>query len=144
MKKWLALLMFCLALGLVAAGCGSDDDDDGDSANTAEAPPADTSTTEQPPAEKKGAAAGGTVPVKIVSGNLFKPMDVTVKAGQTVKWTNDDSVPHTVTKASGPGARFDSGTMNGGAVFSRKFDKPGNVGYVCTIHPGQSGTVTVE
>ena len=29
MRKWLALLIACLALGLVVAGCGGDDDDDG-------------------------------------------------------------------------------------------------------------------
>ena len=35
MTKWLALLISCLALGLVGVGCGDDDDDSGgDSAET--------------------------------------------------------------------------------------------------------------
>ena len=29
MKKWLALILACLALGVVIAGCGGDDDDSG-------------------------------------------------------------------------------------------------------------------
>ena len=67
-----------------------------------------------------------------------------VKAGGTITWTNEDSFAHTVTKGSGPGAKFDSGTVDGGGTFKHKFDTAGKIDYVCTIHPNQTGTITVE
>ncbi len=137
MNKWIALLLCVLAVGLVAAGCGGDDDEgEGGSAQTAEEP-ADTS------GGTGGAAAGGTVRVGMREIE-YVPKDVKVKAGGTVRWTNSDSVTHTVTKEGGPGPKFDSGNMAVGATFEQKFDTPGKVDYVCTIHPNQTGTVTVE
>ena len=140
MKKLLALLILCLALTLAA--CGGDDDDDGGGSSGG------TATTEQTDTGSGdsggGAAAGETVEVDIPSIS-FDPADVTVKAGTTVKWTNTDDLPHTVTKDGGPGADFDSGNLNpGGGEFEQTFDEPGKVDYVCTIHPGQAGSVTVE
>lgn len=132
MKKWSALLLSCIVAGLVSAGCGSDDENDNGSAQTAEKP------AEQP-AEKPS----GTVAVSM-KNTLFVPMDVKVKAGGTIRWTNDDSFAHTVTKTSGPGPRFDSGTVNGGGTFERKFDQAGTLDYVCKIHPNQTGSITVE
>ncbi len=74
----------------------------------------------------------------------YVPKDVTVKKGGTVTWTNSDTVAHTVTKESGPGAEFDSGNLDVDATFEQKFTAPGKVNYVCTIHPNQTGTVTVK
>jgi plastocyanin len=74
----------------------------------------------------------------------FEPADITVKAGTTVTWTNSDDIPHTVTKEGGPGAEFDSGDLDPGSTFEQTFDAAGKVDYVCTIHPGQAGTVTVK
>ncbi len=132
MKKWFAALMSCLALGLVA-GCGSDDKKDSGSAKT----------TEQPAGKPASPGGGGAVAVSM-KNTQFVPMEVTVKRGGTITWTNNDSFPHTVTKESGPGARFDSGTVDGAGTFKQKFDKAGTIDYVCTIHPNQTGTITVE
>jgi len=74
----------------------------------------------------------------------YVPKEVTVKKGGTVTWTNSDSVTHTVTKEGGPGAEFDSGNMEVDDTFEQKFDMPGTIDYVCTIHPNQTGTITVE
>ena len=137
MKKLLALLIACLALTLAACG-GDDEDDDGGSSGGA-------TTTEQTdtgaaPADK----AAEIVEVDIPSIS-FDPENVTVKAGTTVKWTNSDDLPHTVTKTDGPGADFDSGNMEaGGAEFEHTFEEKGKFDYVCQIHPDQAGTVTVE
>ena len=137
MKKWIALLALCLALG--TAGCGSDDDEDaGDGAETTEQP---ADTTEQ---QATGRAKSPRVVSVSMKDTLFVPMDVKVAVGGTVKWKNDDPFAHTVTKESGPGPRFDSGTVNGGGTFEQKFDKAGNIDYVCTIHPSQTGSITVE
>jgi plastocyanin len=67
---------------------------------------------------------------------------VTVKAGDKVTWTNKDSVGHDVT-----GDNFksgDSGGLQNGDTFSHTFDKKGKFDYVCTVHPGMTGSVTVK
>lgn len=133
MNKWFAVLVPCLVLGLVAAGCGSSSKKD---------------TGSKPaPAEKPagGSAGGGGPTVAVTMKNIqFMPKNVTVKAGGTIKWTNNDQVTHTVTKTSGPGAQFDSGNVNQGATFEQKFDTAGTIKYTCTIHPTQTGAVTVK
>jgi plastocyanin len=136
MRRRFAIPTLCLALtaGFPLAGCGGDDNNDsgGDSTST----PAATTT-----GGGGGGGGGGTVDVSI-KDIKFAPHDVTVKVGQTVHWTNDDPVPHTVTATSG--AKFDSGTVNGGGTFDFKATKAGTIKYVCTIHPGQDGTITVQ
>lgn len=140
MTRRLSLLLSCLALGIAGAGCGGDDEDeDGGSATTTEQP-ADTGAGT---GKTTGGAAAATVAVGM-KDIRFVPEDVKVKAGGTVRWTNSDSAPHTVTKQRGPGAEFDSGNMEVGAKFEQKFSRRGKVDYVCTIHPNQTGTVTVE
>ena len=139
MKKLLVLLTACLALGLTFAACGGDDDDDDGGGS------ASTTTTEQTDTGGGGATkpSGGseTVDMKDIQ---FVPKNVTVKAGTTITWTNSDQVAHTVTKEGGPGADFDSGNVDPGGTFEQTFDEPGKVDYVCTIHPGQAGTITVK
>jgi plastocyanin len=136
MKKLLVLLIACLALSLAACG-GDDEDDGGDSGNGG----ADV-TTQQPDPDA-GGEQGGAASVDIPSIS-FDPSELTVKAGTTVTWTNSDDIPHTVTKDGGPGADFDSGDLDPGATFEQTFDEKGTVDYVCTIHPGQAGSITVE
>lgn len=132
MKKLLALLIACLALTVTACG---DDDDDGGGSSTGSTPT--TEQTKTDPAEDK--MGGGAESVSIVD-NDYEPKDVTVAAGTTVTWTNDGDAPHTVT-AEGD---FDSGTIDPGGTFEQKLETAGEIKYVCTIHPGQEGSITVE
>lgn len=147
MKTWLALLCACLALGLVAVGCGDDDDDDSSADTAAQEQPADTATDKtEKEAEDGGAAAPKTVEVSM-KDIAFDPADVTVPKGGKVVWTNDESVGHDVTKDSGPGPDFSSGDPGGlaqGATFEQRFTAAGEVKYVCTVHSEMEGTVTVE
>lgn len=85
-----------------------------------------------------GAEATNKVGMKDIK---FVPADITVKAGDTVTWTNDESVPHDV-KAE-KGADFASETFGEGKTFSYKTTKAGTIDYVCTLHPGMDGTITV-
>jgi photosystem II stability/assembly factor-like uncharacterized protein len=71
----------------------------------------------------------------------FDPADLTVNPGDTVRWTNYDSVPHTSTSDSGI---WDSGALNNGDSYSRAFPDLGNFPYHCTIHPTMTASVTVE
>jgi len=70
----------------------------------------------------------------------FRPPTITIAAGGTIEWTNDDGGPHTVTAAD---STFDSGIVNGGGQFSQDFAEPGNYAYFCAIHPEMRGTVIV-
>jgi len=141
MKKLLLLLIACLALTLAA--CGGDDDDDGggDSAATTE----QTDTGAAPPADDTGGKDAGAKAVTIdIPSISFDPAEITVKAGTTVTWTNSDDLPHTVTKDGGPGGEFDSGDIEPGGEYELTVDVPGTLDYICTIHPGQAGSITVE
>ena len=132
MTKLLALILACLALGLVAAGCGGDDDGGGGSGAQAPARP------RSPPS---GGGGGAQVGMKNIQ---FNPKDITVKAGETITFTNDESIPHDVHKTSGPGDDFasgDTGGMQQGDTFELTLDKPGKYEYVCNVHaPGMAGT----
>ena len=131
MTKLVALMLACLTLGVAA--CGGDDDDGG-GGNGA------TSTKEKP-------AAGGGAEVSL-ENIQFNPKDITVKAGETITFTNKESVPHDVHKQSGPGGDFASGPDGGmqqGDTFKLTLDKPGTYNYVCHVHaPGMAGTITVK
>ncbi|MEK6229028.1 MAG: plastocyanin/azurin family copper-binding protein [Actinomycetota bacterium] len=132
-------LVACLALGAFGAGCGGDDEESSGS-NPAPA--------EEPADSGGGAAESGGKAVKAVKVDMkdttFVPMDATVAKGGTITWTNSDGFAHTVTKDSGPGADFDSGNVDGGATFKQKFAAAGKIDYLCEIHPGQTGTITVK
>ena len=144
MKRLLVLLIACMALALVVAGCGGDDDDDsgngGGGGNTEQ--PADTGGG----GGSGGGGGGGGAEVSM-KNIQFNPSDVTIKAGETVTWTNDEGVPHDVDETNGPGAQFNSGPQGGmmeGDTFEHTFDQPGTYEYVCRVHaPGMAGTIKV-
>ena len=128
-------LLACLALaaGGSIAGCGSKDDK---SSGSSSPPPA----AAPPPAAS--AKESGDV-VKVTMMNIkFVPEAITAKVGQRIVWKNTDGqVPHTVTATDG--ATFDSGKLDAGATFEYTPTKAGKIDYVCTIHQGQTGTITV-
>lgn len=86
-------------------------------------------------------AAPIDAPTVTIANLAFDPAQITIQPGATVVWTNDDSVPHTVTANDGA---FDSGIFDPGANFSWTFDQPGSFAYACQLHPQMQGTVTVE
>lgn len=75
-----------------------------------------------------------------IAGFAYSPRQVTVRVGDTVTWTNNDSAPHTVTAND---ASFDSGTLGQGGVYSRTFGVTGVFSYFCAIHPSMTGSVRV-
>ena len=72
----------------------------------------------------------------------FGPATITVPAGATVTWTNNDDVPHVVT--SDDGKMFKSKALDTDDRFSFTFTKPGTYNYYCSIHPKMTGKVIVE
>jgi plastocyanin len=78
-----------------------------------------------------------------IQASAFSPNCIKVAAGNTVTFTNRDSIIHTVT-AEGAPADYDSGHLNPGQIFQHAFSTLGNSTYVCQIHPGMKGTVIVQ
>jgi plastocyanin len=93
-----------------------------------------------PPATPAASPVAGAASVRIA--NLaFDPPTITVPAGSTVTWSNDDVTPHTVTAVDG---QFDSGIFDPGANFSWTFRESGTFAYQCLLHPNMQGRVVVE
>ena len=85
------------------------------------------------------ASTGGA---KISIANFaFAPATLTVAAGETVTWVNNDGAPHGL--AYKDGAKGVDPLLPG-ASFSRTFDKPGTYDYNCSVHPYMSGRVVVR
>jgi plastocyanin len=64
-----------------------------------------------------------------------------VKVGSTVRWVNQDSVPHRIVFAD---KSISSVLLAASQSASQKFDQPGVFDYICSIHPDMQGTVIVE
>jgi len=75
---------------------------------------------------------------------LFSPASISVTAGTTIKWTNKDGVPHTVTSNAGSAEIFNSGSLTNGATFTWKFNTAGTFNYHCALHAGMNATVVVN
>lgn len=71
----------------------------------------------------------------------FEPREETVRVGQRVEWRNDEDAPHNVLAIAG--ARFRSETLGRDDTFSFTPDRAGAIRYVCTLHPGMTGTLRV-
>ena len=87
------------------------------------------------------------------SDKPFNPSPLSVKAGDTVIWRNDDVEIHTVTSSGNSSSTFamtnknrelDSGPLNPRQTFEHTFEKPGNYNYFCMIHPSMTGEVVVD
>jgi plastocyanin len=72
----------------------------------------------------------------------FNPGTLTVPAGRTVTWQNNDGVTHTSTSDNGV---WDTGNIAGGTSKAVTFSTPGTYKYHCTIHgQSMSGTIIVQ
>lgn len=106
-------------------------------------------------------ALAATVDVSIPIGastnpaNGFSPKTITIKTGDTVKWTNNDNTIHTVTSGKdindpNKGKLFDSGLTGPtalttkGKTFEHTFTQAGTVPVFCQVHPGMVMTVVVQ
>jgi plastocyanin len=123
-----ALLVIALVAVVFLGACGGEDGTSSETSGT----PATTAT------ETKGAA----VAMKLIA---FKPETITVAAGDTVTWTQNDPGFHTVTSGTveqgtggvtaKPDGTFDSGQLATGKTFAFTFETPGTFTYFCNVHP---------
>ena len=108
---------FLAVLALAAIGCSSSG-----SGSAANASPVATTSVDLPKSYK------------------FAPAAITVTAGSTVTWTNDDNFTHSVRIEGGPPM-----VMKPGEKATFTFDKAGTFKYDCSFHPqNMQGRVVVE
>ena len=86
------------------------------------------------------AAAASPATVKI-DNFAFAPATLTVTAGTTVTWKNEDDSPHRIGDKNGT---FKSAVLDTDDTFSHTFTVPGEYAYICTIHPYMAGTIIVK
>lgn len=75
-----------------------------------------------------------------ISNFAFDPSVISVKAGDTITFTNNDGTNHTVTADDGS---FDK-PISAGQSVTITISKPGTVSYHCKIHTSMKGTINVN
>jgi plastocyanin len=85
------------------------------------------------------ANAATTVTVKVTSS--FSPKTVTITAGDTIKWVNNDNANHQIYADHG---QFVSPILKHGESWSFTFNAAGTYPYKDEIYPKQTGTVVVK
>ena len=86
-----------------------------------------------PPAPRRIAIA--------IEGMKFSPADVTARPGDTIVWTNNDVVAHTVTAKTGV---FDSKIIPPGGTFKYVAKRKGAFAYICSLHQPMTGDLKVR
>jgi plastocyanin len=97
------------------------------------------SAQEAEPAAAEAAAEASAVTIK---GFAFNPPEITVPAGGSVTWTNEDNAPHTATGLDRDALQ--SGAIAFGESYTQTFDTAGTYEYFCEFHPNMEGSIVVE
>ena len=83
------------------------------------------------------------------NGVFFNPSNVTVEAGTTATWINEDSVIHTATpgdwQTGTQNKKFETSIIEAGKVGKpiRMPYQEGKIPYYCQLHPFMTGTITI-
>lgn len=77
----------------------------------------------------------------IIKQMQFQPRTLTLKAGDTVEWKNEDIYIHTATADNGA---FNSGPIAPGKSWSTTITKVGTIAYHCTPHPDMTAKLIVQ
>ena len=86
--------------------------------------------------------AAATSPATVKIDNFaFTPATLTVTAGTTVTWKNEDDSPHRIGDKDGT---FKSAALDTDDTFTHTFAAPGEYPYICTIHPYMVGKIIVK
>lgn len=146
-----------MAVGAVSTlmlfgACGGSGD------RTSEVDTASSTSPQSSPSEDSAPATSGGSEVTLQTFR-FEPGEIEIEVGETVTWTNNDDILHTVTSGKGqkqgvpgvsenkdaqPDGLFDQQMDGVGATFEFTFEKSGTFNYFCSIHPGMTGKVIVE
>lgn len=92
-----------------------------------------------------GMSAQTTHMVPWFMGVSMAQTSITIDAGDTVTWTWDDALPHTVTTQAGAVETFTSAMLTGDSQeYSHTFSVIGDTPYACNVHPMMMGTITTQ
>ncbi len=75
-----------------------------------------------------------------IQGMKFTPAALSIKAGDSVTFTNMDGAPHTATSDSGA---FDTGRLGKGKSTMLTFSGKGDFPYHCAVHPSMKAMIRV-
>jgi plastocyanin len=94
------------------------------------------------------ASASSATPAKqerkvSISNFTFSPATLEVPAGTTLRWVNDDDVPHTVL-GSDKGSVIRSPALDTNDGYALVLREPGTYHYFCSLHPHMTGTIVVK
>lgn len=98
-------------------------------------------TPDASPAATPEVASNGEEVTVTIANIAFDPVEVDVAVGTTVRWINQDQVPHTATALDGT---FDTGTLQQGDEGRVTFDTPGAYEYRCSFHPSMTAVINVN
>ena len=94
------------------------------------------------------AGVAGPIATEVVAGPrvvidnfTFTPKTLTITAGTTVTWVNQDDTPHRVASID---KIFASDALDTGDQFTYRFTAPGTYSYYCSIHPKMTATIVVR
>lgn len=96
---------------------------------------------EETPIKAAPAPSVGKTHDVTIQNFAFSPAELRVKVGDTVRWTNQDSVKHSSKAADGS---WNTGLLGKGESGSKTFDKAGAFEYACGPHPSIKGRIIVE
>lgn len=95
-----------------------------------------------PLVQAQQAAAADPTNVSISIDNFtFAPQRLTVKAGTTVTWRNQDDIPHAIASSS---RTFKSKALDTDDTYAVTLTTAGTYDYFCSLHPQMTGTIVVE
>lgn len=139
MKK----LLFLLSLtAIILAGCGQTP-----VANQPANNNLNNATTRKVNTGPGDIIKGKTIDVTI-KDFAFSPAGVTANAGDTVRWTNQDTAPHIVASDPHPAHTdlpgLESKSLVQGDSYEFTFSKTGAFGYHCHLHPSMKGKIIVQ
>ena len=77
----------------------------------------------------------------VIKGFAFEPANLTINAGDSVEFINEDGAPHTATADNGS---FDTGNLGRGQKATLTFSTAGTYSYFCAVHPSMKGSITVS
>ena len=89
-------------------------------------------------AKADGHATNHTVVIKDFA---FTPANLTIKAGDTVTWVNQDGTEHSAWESTNNA--FDTGLLSTGQSAALTFASAGSFNYRCRPHGNMRGTITI-
>lgn len=79
-----------------------------------------------------------------LTDNRFRPARLTIPAGTTVIWSNEELDPAVEHNVISRDYRWASSNFLPGETYERTFTTAGAYRYFCDLHGGMTGTITVE